>query len=248
MNNVATAGILTTFATNSTPVTAATLIVDNVNFVDTPYAIAYPNGTTIVPGNQLVPSFVQGRAYTAFDAEEQVGNLTCYQPAANSARIQQTANPPPKPASLLSPSGTFYERSKPQYEGVPLASFVSILDYGCVGDGVTDDTQCVQNYLDSIATNQIAFIDHGAYVIRETINVPITIKMVGEIWPLFMVDGSSATFSDENNPQPAFRVGNPGDVGAVEMSEIIFETLGPAPGAIMMQWNLAQSEQGSNGE
>jgi len=249
MNNVLTAGILTSFNTNSTPVAAATLILDNVEFSNTPNAVSLQDGTVIVPGNQTVSSFIQGRAYTAYDSEEMVGNLTCYEPAADGARVQQLANPPPKPASLMDNTDIdrIYERSKPQYEGVPVDNFKSIMDYGCPNDGITDATQCVQNFFNSIATDQVAFIDHGAYVIRDTIAIPNNIKIVGEIWPYFMVDGSSSTFADINNPQPAFRVGEPGDLGAVEMSEIIFQTIGPAPGAIMMQWNLGQSSQGSNG-
>ncbi|OCL04477.1 glycoside hydrolase family 55 protein [Glonium stellatum] len=46
-------------------------------------------------------------------------------------------------------------------------------------------------------------------------------------------------FPDLNNPKPIFRVGNPGDVGSVEMSDLIFETLGPAPGAIIAcMWDV----------
>lgn len=246
-NNVNT-GILTTFATNSTPTAAGTLVLDNVNFVNTPIGLALPNGTVLLEGNQRVPSFVQGTAYTAYENMQVINNLTCYQPTASYGRIQQQVGAPPKPASLLDANGNFYIRPRPQYEGVPLSSFVSSFDYGCIGDGVSDDTQCIQGFLDSIRTDQVAFVNHGAYVIRDTINVPINIKIIGEIWPLFMVDGSSDTFSNPSNPKPAFRVGSPGQSGAVEMVEIVFETLGPAPGAIMMEWNLAQTSQGSNGK
>jgi len=251
MNNVAFAGVYTSFASNSTPVSAGSLILDNVDFVNTPVAVLSSiNGTTLVPGNQAGVNFVQGKTYTAYEAEEQVGNLTCYEPTAAGARVQTTVNAPPKPASLLTASGTIYERSKPQYEGVPVASFVSIMDYGCAGDGETDDTQCVQNFFNSITTDEIAFIDHGAYVIRDTIDIPLQIKMVGEIWPLFMVDGTSPTFSDQDNPTAAFRVGQKGDdtPAAVEMSELMFETKGPAPGAIMMEWNAPAVSQGLSGK
>ncbi|GAB7356707.1 hypothetical protein MBLNU459_g7413t1 [Dothideomycetes sp. NU459] len=246
MNNVST-GCLTYFSANSTPISAGTLILDNVDFVDTPIAIGRPDGTVYLEGNQLVPSYVQGRAYSAYEDLEKVGNLSCYLPTTSSGRVAQAADAPPKPASLLDANGNTFSRSRPQYEGVPVTAFVSAKTYGCTGDGVTDDTACVQNFLDSITTDQIAFFDHGAYVIRETIQVPTHIKIVGEIWPLIMVDGSSPAFRDQDDPQPAFRVGNPGDIGAVEMSELCFETLGPAPGAIMMEWNLAGSYPGAAG-
>lgn len=54
-------------------------------------------------------------------------------------------------------------------------------------------------------------------------------------------------FANQNNPQPVFSIGNPGDTGAVEISDIIFSSIGPVPGAIMVQWNLAQSSNGAAG-
>ncbi|KAK5133279.1 hypothetical protein LTR08_008013 [Meristemomyces frigidus] len=232
-------GIITTFSTNSTPVSAGTLVLDNVNFTNTNPAVQFPNNTVIVPGNQRIASFVQGTAYSAYEVEQDINGLHCWEPTANYSRIQQVIDRPDIPASLLTPTGTIWSRSRPQYEGVPVASFISSYDFGCVGDGLTDDTQCVQDFLDSIGTEEIAYFDHGAYLITDTIQVPNNVKMQGEIWPLFMIDGSSSVFSDVNNPQPAFRVGNPGDVGTVEMVELVFETRGPAPGCIMMEWNLA---------
>lgn len=246
LNNVQF-GILTGFSYSSTPSSAGTLILDNVNFVNTDPAVQYTNNTPVLSGNRLVDSFIQGSAYSTQEAQQVVHGLTCYEPTASYARVQGEVPGPPKPQSLLTPSGTFLERSRPQYEGKPVESFISVIDYGCVGDGLTDDTECVQNFLDSIGTDEIAYFDHGAYLIRDAIQVPNNVKMQGEIWPMFMVDGASSVFSDQLNPTPAFRVGNPGDTGTVEMVDIIFETRGPAPGAILMEWNLAGTTPGATG-
>lgn len=240
-------GIITTFSYNSTPTAAGTLILDNVNFINTDPAVQYPNNTAIVSGNRVVSSYLQGRSYSAYEDEEMIHNLTCWEPSATFARTQGEVNPPPKPLSLLDANGAIVSRSRPQWEGVPVANFVSIIDYGCVGDGLTDDTNCVQSFFDSIQPDQIAYVDHGAYLIRNTIQVPSNIKIQGEIWPLFMVDGSSAVFQNQYAPQPAFRVGNPGDIGNTEIVEVVFETRGPAPGAIITEWNLYCETPGSCG-
>lgn len=248
MNNVEI-GVLTTFSSNSTPASAGTFLLDNVDFVNTPVAVQLsPSNATLLEGNQKVASWAQGRVYTAYESTYEEGNITCYGPAARYSRVQQVVDPAPKSPSLLNPDGSFFTRSRPQYEGVPVENFKSIKTYGCAGDGVTDDTACVQSFLNSITTDQIAYIDYGAYVIRDTINFPIPIKVQGELWPYFMVDGTAPRFSDKNNPQPAFRVGEPGQVGDIELVELIFQTLGPAPGAIMMEWNLAQTSPGSAGK
>ena len=240
-------GIITSFSYNSTPTAAGTLVLDNVNFINTDPAVQYPNNTAIISGNRVVSSYLQGRTYSAYESQEQIHNLTCWQPTARYARTQGEVNAPNKPQSLLDASGAWLSRSRPQWEGVPVEQFISILDYGCVGDGLTDDTVCVQNYLNSIQPGQIAYVDHGAYLIRNTIQVPNDIKMQGEIWPIFMIDGSSPIFQNEFAPQPAFRVGNPGDTGSAELVEILFETRGSTPGAILTEWNLYCDTPGSCG-
>lgn len=168
---------------------------------------------------------------------------TCPAPSPTKSRVQETRAPVSKPAALVDGSGKVFERSKPQYETVPASSFVSVKSAGAKGDGMTDDTVAIQRVLDSVTSDQIVYFDHGAYIITSTIKVPKDIKIVGEIWPLLMASG--AAFSDENNPIPMLQIGEPGDFGSVEIQDLILETKGPAPGAILMEWNVAGSSQGS---
>lgn len=111
--------------------------------------------------------------------------------------------------------------------------------------GKTDDTKAIQALFDSVGANDIVYFDHGAYVITDTVKVPKNIRITGEIWPLIMAGGTA--FKDQANPKPVFQVGQPGDTGNVEISDLIFQTLGAQPGAILMEWNLAGSSQGSAG-
>ena len=55
-------GIITTFGYNSTPTAAGTLVVDNVNFVNTDPAIQYKNNTPIISGNRRIAQFIQDLA------------------------------------------------------------------------------------------------------------------------------------------------------------------------------------------
>ena len=104
----------------------------------------------------------------------------------------------------------------------------------------------VQNFLNAAdQAGLIAYFDHGAYVISDTIQVPINLKITGELFPLIMVTGPN--FADQNNPRVAWRVGSPGESGTVEISELVFETRGPAPGAIMMEWNIKATSPGAAG-
>jgi glucan 1,3-beta-glucosidase len=60
-----------------------------------------------------------------------------------------------------------------------------------------------------------------------------------------MADGAS--FSDVDNPKPVLQVGQDGDEGSVEISDLMLETRGSAPGAIMIEWNVAGSSPGAAG-
>jgi len=61
-------------------------------------------------------------------------------------------------------------------------------------------------------------------VVTKTIKVPKNIRIVGEIWALIMAGGSS-TWQDQNNPKPVLQIGQPGESGSVEISDIMIETM-----------------------
>lgn len=52
-------------------------------------------------------------------------------------------------------------------------------------------------------------------------------------------------FGDMNNPQVFVRVGSPGDVGSMEIVEMLFSVKGPTAGAIILEWNVHADAQGS---
>jgi len=82
-------------------------------------------------------------------------------------------------------------------------------------------------------------------VITSTVKVPKNIRITGEMWPLIMASGKA--FTDMSNPTAVFQVGEVGDEGTVEISDLVFETLGAAPGAVLVEWNVAAATQGSVG-
>lgn len=214
--------------------TNGTLIIDNVdmsNNVQTAVHDALSN-SVVLAGLQLVSNFVQGNTF-----KHEGGLIQAVQ-----SLLQSDVA---KPNVLLNSDGAVFTRSKPQYESLASSSFVSAKAFGLKGDGTTDDTAKMQEFLNSVTTDQVAYFDHGAYIVTDTIKVPKDIKITGEIWPMIMAKGSN--FGDMSNPRPVFQVGQPGETGAVEMSDLIFQTAGPVPGAIMIEWNLQASSQGAAG-
>ncbi|KAI8949610.1 glycoside hydrolase family 55 protein [Xylaria longipes] len=223
-------GISTLYKPNQ-QYTNNTLILDNVDMSEgVPVAVQYAkDGSSLLEGNKFIDGWVQGKDYSSGTGQA----------------IQTTQNKIQKPDVLLAGDGKVFTRTKPQYETVAGSHFVSVKSAGAAGDGKTDDTAAIQKVFDSAKDNDVVYFDHGAYLISDTIHIPKNIKITGEMWPLLMATGTK--FEDASNPVAVFEVGKPGDIGNVEMSDLIIETKGALPGAILVQWNLAGSENGAAG-
>jgi glucan 1,3-beta-glucosidase len=226
-------GVNTSFTQDSVPHTGGTLILDNVDFEGCQTAVQNVAGEALLKGGAKVATWAQGNAMAAGQAQ--------------AGRVQgDVTGAPIKPQSLLGENGWF-ERSKPQYENVDVSKFVSLKSKGAVGDGKTDDTAAIQAAIDGLKEGEILHADHGGYLITKTIEIPAekNVKIVGEIYTMFFITGKF--FGNMDDPKPGFRVGKKsGDKGSFEMSDAIISTQGPAPGGILMEWNIA-AESGKAG-
>ncbi|CAK7266539.1 hypothetical protein SEPCBS119000_002082 [Sporothrix epigloea] len=219
-------GVLTAYTTLSSD-TNGTLVIDNVDMTRN-VSVAVSNSISrrvILPGNTKIYSWIQGNVPSSGRA---------------STAIQESHSVVTKPDSLLDSTGKVYTRSRPQYEAIPASKFVSVKAHGAKGDGATDDTTAIQAIFDKVTSDQVVYFDHGAYLVTDTIKVPKHTRITGEVWPVILAGGNSS-FSDASHTRPVFQVGQPGDTGAVEISDLIFATAGPQPGAVMIEWNLKGS-------
>ncbi|CAG8040084.1 unnamed protein product [Penicillium olsonii] len=137
-----------------------------------------------------------------------------------------------------------FTRRRPQYESLQLADIVNVKRFGAKGDGSTDDT-AVLNYAFSYAANlsAIVYIPFGVYKIHNTLNIPVGSRIIGQAWSQIMATGDK--FGDVDNPRVAVKVGVAGDVGIVEIQNMLFTVSGPTAGAILVEWNVEQSLKGS---
>jgi glucan 1,3-beta-glucosidase len=213
----------------SLPITAGSLILDNVSLANTPVAIQGPEGTVLGGGTLTISGWGQGHEYTPTGPVNFEAGITSF----------------PRPSSLTI-KGKFYARSKPQYQASPLSQFVSVRTAGAKGNGVTDDTAALTSILKSAATaGQIVFFDSGMYKVTSTLFIPPGSKIVGESFSVIM--GSGSFFSSITAPKPVVLVGNPGQRGIVEWSDMIVSTHGATAGAILIQWNLASTTSSLSG-
>lgn len=219
-------GVITAFDSGSLPLTAGSLALENVIINNVRTIVQQSGGRTLLDGTtgvSTIAAWGQGNQYTPDGPRRFQGPLT----------------PVSRPQSLLSGS-TYYVRSKPQYNNLPISSFRSVRSTGATGNGRTDDTTALQNAINSATSaGQVVYIDSGTYKVTRTLFIPAGAKIVGEAYPIIMSSGSF--FNDMNNPKAIVKVGNAGSTGQVEWTDTIVSTQGTQAGAIGIEWNLATS-------
>ncbi|EEP79928.1 hypothetical protein UREG_04770 [Uncinocarpus reesii 1704] len=118
--------------------------------------------------------------------------------------------------------------------------------FGAKGDGETDDTAVLNGILSRAANmSSVVFFPFGVYVIKNTLQVPVGSRIVGQAWSQIMATGPK--FADDLNPKVAVQVGKAGDTGIIEIQDMMFTVSGPTAGAILMEWNVRESSPGSAG-
>ncbi|KAJ7310028.1 glycoside hydrolase family 55 protein [Mycena albidolilacea] len=204
---------------------AGSVVLDNVAFSGISKAnIQDSSGIVLAASAATVPHWFQGNLYLGSAKRYLRGSYT---PSGS------------RPASLVDSSGAFFSKSRPQYP-----------DYqdnrlGAKGDGVTDDTVAINTFLQKYSGCAILLFEAGTYLVTDTIFVPPNTIIVGDMYSVIMATGPK--FADQNNPRPVIRVGNPGDIGDVEISDMVITTTGGSAGAIGIEWNIKESTQGSAG-
>lgn len=99
---------------------------------------------------------------------------------------------------------------------------------------MTDDAVVLNNLLKSAAASgKVVFFDAGTYRVTTTLYVPPGSKIVGESYPVIF--GSGIFFTNAAAPQPIVKVGNAGETGIVEWSDMIVSGRGALKGAIFIR-------------
>jgi len=220
--------------TSSTQTTSfgGSIFLDNVQLNDVTTGLIDSSGNNIIGGGtQTITQWAQGNLW---------GGSTTSPDYVQAAII----NPPTKPSSLTS-SGKIFTRSRPQYQEWAPSQFISVKSNGAHGNGVTDDTAALNAIFAKFSGCGIIYFDAGVYLVSNTITVPVGTIVVGELYSTIL--GTGSAFSDQSTPTPVLRVGNPGDTGVVEISDIVVSTTGGSQGAVGIEWNVDQSSQGSAG-
>jgi glucan 1,3-beta-glucosidase len=205
------------------------LVLNNIHLVDVPVAVGVVGGAVVLPGGtKTIASWGQGNVYTGTDS---MGKF-----------VQGNIHAAHKPSVLLGGSGNILGKTHPQYADYSVSQFVSVRDHGAKGDGKTDDTAALRNIFQKVRsfetfnkrlTNvsfkfagcKIIFFDAGTYIVSSTITIPAGARIVGEAWSV--IAGSGHAFESQTKPQVVVRVGENNSEGVVEITDMLFTTVGP---------------------
>lgn len=184
-------------------------------------------GAVILAGSAHVDLWATGRRYNGTKGTQETGKIVA----------------PPKAARLLKDGKLFY-RPRPQYENVGVDGFLVATDESCKNDGTGDQAGRINAFLQKAnAANKIAFFPAGIYTVGSTVQIPTGSRIQGSLWS--QIQGGGMYFGDLNNPKVVVQVGNRGDVGDVEIVEMMFTVTGATAGAIVVEWNVHEKTQGS---
>ncbi|KAK4233336.1 glycoside hydrolase family 55 protein [Achaetomium macrosporum] len=209
-------------------------VMDNVQIQNVDFLVFQPGSTNYLegqPGPITIQSWAMGKRYTSIDGE-------------GGSVIGFVSPVPDKSPLLLDANGKFFERGKPQYESFGVVSFLVATDFGISNDGTGDQSGAINSFLAG-NVGRFIFFPAGVYRVESTVFVPAGSVLIGEAWSQIM--GAGPHFQDESNPQVVVRFGNVGDRGVMEVTDLLFTVEGPAPGAILVEWNVAQGSQGQAG-
>ncbi|KAF2828571.1 exo-beta-1,3-glucanase [Ophiobolus disseminans] len=165
---------------------------------------------------------------------------TTYQPGKlfNSAR----------PAPLLV-NGKYFTMQQPSYQEFGLESFVNVKTVeglAVKGDGVTDDSKNINKILKQYAGSKIIYFPSGTYIVANTMIIPSGSRIVGDSYGT-VISGSGKVFSDAKKPVAMVKVGNAGDVGVAQLSDLFLTTADILPGCKVLEVNMAGTKPGDVG-
>jgi len=166
----------------------------------------------------------------------------------NGQHTSGTTSHTPRPAVLLDSNGNYFTMAPPTYKENDITQFVnikSVTGLPVYGDGKTDDTANINTILTQNAGSKIIFFPAGTYIVSHTIFVPTGSRIVGEVWSAISATGS--VFSDEKTPVPMVKVGNPGDKGVAQFTDMLFTVAQILPGCMLVEVNMAGNNPGDVG-
>ncbi|KAI1343943.1 glycoside hydrolase family 55 protein [Xylariaceae sp. FL0016] len=159
-----------------------------------------------------------------------------------------TTLPTHRSSSLVDETGAFYRFAPPTYAEYDVDQFINVKDvagYAVAGDGASDDTASLQAIINEYAGSKILFFPFGIYLVTDTLIFPPGSRVFGEAWSAISATGSK--FANPAAPIPMVQVGEQGDVGVAQFSDMLLTVEDVLPGCVLLEVNMAGENPGDVG-
>ncbi|ODH20229.1 hypothetical protein ACO22_05936 [Paracoccidioides brasiliensis] len=204
------------------------IVIDNLAMYNVETTVQSDNGDVILKGTDFVKLWAIGRRYNGYNGTYTAGEVDA----------------PRKGSGLLNINGKLFYQPRPQYEDLRLDQFLIATEHGCMNDGTGDNTADINSFLEKANRGgKVAYFPAGIYRVGGTVLIPTGSRVQGASWS--QIQGAGVYFNDLHNPRVVVQVGERGDVGSMEIVDMMFTTQGATAGAIVLEWNVHQDRQGS---
>ncbi|OAX79997.1 hypothetical protein ACJ72_05678, partial [Emergomyces africanus] len=204
------------------------IVIDNLKMNNVETTVKSDNGDIILKGIDHVDLWAIGQRYDGYNGTYTSGEVKA----------------PKKGSRLLDDHDQLFYRSRPQYEKLGIDKFRIATEHDCKNDGTGDNTAAINTFLqDAIKADQIAYFPAGIYRVGGTVLIPTNSRVQGASWS--QIQGAGFYFNDIHNPRVIVQVGEKGDIGSMEIVDMMFTAQGATAGAIILEWNVHEIKQGS---
>ncbi|KAL2361748.1 hypothetical protein RJZ56_005363 [Blastomyces dermatitidis] len=204
------------------------IVIDNLEMINVETTVKSENGDVILDGTDHVGLWAIGRRYKGYKGTYVSGDVEA----------------PSKGKRLLDKDGKLFYRPRPQYEDFGVDQFLIATENGCKNDGTGDNAGDINAFLEKATKERkIAYFPAGIYRVGGTVLIPTGSRVQGSSWS--QIQGAGFYFNDIHNPRVVVQVGKKGDVGDMEIVDMMFTVQGATAGAIVLEWNVHEDSQGS---
>ncbi|GME36743.1 Pectin lyase fold/virulence factor [Neofusicoccum parvum] len=221
-----------TFISSGNTYQPNSIVLENIQHSGT---TVYMNGATLLTG-AVTDTWFRGNAYPT------PGSGThAWVPSG-----QKTTTPR---ASALLSDGKYVAIAPPTYKEYSSSKFINIKSVDGLpvyGDGVTDDTKNINAILAQYAGCSIIYWPAGTYIVTDTITIPAGSRIFGDAFGT-AISATGGNFYDPNNPRAMVKVGNSGDVGVAQISDMLLTVADVLQGCKLLEVNMAGATPGDVG-